>query len=277
MPTSNYKRLLAPPDHHRRVDVPDELVAENLARGFILDPFPDTRDDLARGLADSCRGGVAFCTASGPSMTAWPYEQLARLCSLSTCWGTNNAYNVCGGRPLPACRYLVVLDRDFWEGHREQLRGYLAATGCTPCLFHQPSEDLAYLQVAVNQGRTADTDPAYEPGRYWHGQSSGVAAVQMALHARPRVIFLLGHDCQAACGKTHGHGVRTDEELRRNYPQGKNMLPAYRVLAAHAKQLGVEIYNLSPFSAVQDFPVRPLSWAIQYAEAIQSAALGATP
>lgn len=269
---SAYKRLLAPPEYHRRVDVPDDLVEDTLRRNFKLDPFPDTRPALAAALAGSLAGRAALCMASGPSMAAWPYEQLTRLAAACTCWATNNAYDVCNGRPVPACRYHVMLDRDFWETNRQAIRGFAAATKCVPCLFHQPSEDLEYVQVPVNQGRTADTDPAYEEGRYWNGNSSGIAAVQMALHARPRVIFLLGHDCQNAMGRTHGHGVRHPDELRGNYPQGKNMLPGYRVLARHAKQLGVEIYNLSPWSAVQDFPVRPLSWAIQYAESLGASA-----
>ena len=260
---SGYKRLLAPPDYRRRVDVPDELVEENLRRGFRIDPVPDDRPALAASLAGSLAGGFAFCMASGPSMAAWPREMIAELASACTCWATNNAYEVCGGLPVPACRYLVVLDRDFWEVHREKVRAFVAASGAVPCLCFQPSESVRYLELPISLSRTPDTDPSYEPGRYWHGNSSGVAAVQMALHARPRAIFLLGHDCSVAAGRTHGNGVRSHEELVRKYPQGSSMLPSYAVLARHAKQLGVEMYNLSPWSAVKDFPVIGLPRALE--------------
>lgn len=263
---AGYRRLLAPPNYNRRVDVPDELVDENLRRGFkIDDTIEDDREQLRTALANSLVGKFAFVMASGPSMVAWPYDRVAALASLCTCWATNNAFNACGGLPVPRCHYLTILDRDFWDRHPEEIRGFVAQSQAIPCLCFQPSEAVRYLELAINPFEDITSQPAYSEGRYWNGKSSGIAACQMALHARPRAIFLLGHDCTVAAGKTHGSGVRSPDELRQRYPQGNDMLPGYTLLAAHAKNLGVEVYNLSPWSAVRDFPVIDIERAVRYA------------
>lgn len=261
----NFRRLVAPPGYTRRVDVPLDLVEENLRRGFRIDPMPDDRAEIANALAGSLVGRSALCMASGPSMVAWPYEDLSALASLCTCWATNNAYEACGGLPVPRCHYLTILDSDFWDRNRAAIRKFEGETGCLPCLCFQPSEAIRYMQLAIPFSKTPESGPPYQPGHYWHGNSSGVAAVQMALHARPRRVFLLGHDCTVAGGRTHGSGVRSSDELRQKYPQGRNMLAGYSLLAKHAAQLGVEIYNLSPWSAVKDFPVLSIKQAVELA------------
>lgn len=259
----DYTRMIHP-NGRTRVDVTQRLVKERLAEGWIIDPFPDDRGELQVKLIDHHKGRAALVCASGPSLAQFgPFLREYIPGTDMVVWGTNCVFNVAGGEPLP-CDYLVVLDDSLWEQNHRQFMRYLKQyPNALPCLAFNPQEDLRYHFVGINMGKTPDTSPEYEPGSYFHGSSSGVAAIQMAMHCGCNPIYLVGHDCGTIDGKTHGHGVRSDHELRDNYPQGLTMLAGYGVVAKHAKQIGVEIYNLSPHSRLACFEKRDFYKEIQ--------------
>lgn len=251
-------RMLAPPHHTRRVDVPTEHVKDRMADGFIKDPFPDTRGKRYAEWPDRFKGRPAVVVASGPS-TAMLAEQgeLTKLIEQTgaVVFTTNDPWRCAKGKPVPS-DFLVILDETFWMAWREELDKYLAAhRDCVPCLCFDPMMDVDYHPLNINIHATPDTDPSYEVGCYFHGLSSGIAAIQMAMQAGCDPIYIVGHDCCVANGKTHGFGVRTSEELSGDYPQGKSMLAGYGVLAKHAASLGVRVLNLSGVSALTCFPL----------------------
>lgn len=263
---SNYTRMLAPPHYRVRVDVVAGAVEERRREGWRDDPFPDDRESIAQDILGKHKNRPALVCASGPSMAAYPREMLLEFVRKLGCvtWTTNCAWNVCDGSPMPS-DYLVILDESLHDTQHRQLYNYLRANpDCLPCFAFTPQADTRYHFVGVEMGLTADQGPEYAPLRYFNGCSSGVAAVCMAFHCGCNPIYLLGHDCGAANGKTHGSGVRSDHELTNDYPQGLQMLNAYGVLAQHAKVLGVEVINLSPCSRVKCFPVRRLTEVMEH-------------
>jgi len=260
---SNYTRMLQPPHHLVRVDVEHRFVEQRRLEGWIDDPFPDDRELIARNIIGRHKGRAAFVVAAGPSAGMFLPEQVNELASLCVTWGVNHAWEVLGGEPLDA-DYLLILDDHFLARKRTPIFDYLAARPhCLPCFGFEMKEALRHYFVGIEMGLTPDQGPDYKPGRYFHGNSGGVAAIQMALHCGCSRVYLLGHDCCTANGKTHGFGVRTTGELNAGYSQGLTMEPGYGLVARHAGSLGVEVVNLSPVSRLSCFKKCTLEEAIQ--------------
>lgn len=247
-PKDRRVRLLAPPDFSRRVDVPAWLVAGRLAEGWRMDPAADTRDELQRSLPGSHVGSSALVVASGPSAGMADFLSVLRLITerRPVVYAVNDAWRVLGGRSVPA-DYLVVLDEHFWGLNTADIHAYLRRNPkCLPVVPWELQETRPYYQIPIALNETPDTSPEYRPGHFFHGLSSGIAAVQMAMQAGCNPIYLLGHDCGVAAGKTHGFGVRSSGELSGAYPQGLEMLAGYDTLRRHAESLGVRVLNLAP-------------------------------
>lgn len=243
--------MLAPPNHVRRVDVPEDQVRACLSRGYILDPFPDTRGELHAALPGKHRGRTAIVFGSGPSMRLYPRSTIIGLSDKLNAvrWAVNDAWRVLDGRDCPA-DYLVILDDHYYRDRRDNVRAYLARyRNCLPAFAFDLNEPVAYLRLHINIGDTPDTSPPYSCNEYFHGNSSGITAIQMAMHAGCNPIYLLGHDCAPAPdGTTHGFGNRD----KGKYPQGLTMLDGYKTIHEHASRLGVRVVNLSPIGLVRE-------------------------
>lgn len=264
---SNYLRMIA--KDGRKVDVPLRLVPMKEREGFRPDTeCEDRRPKHTTEMVGRHKGQAAIVIASGPSTGAVPYRSLMEFIRAGgnvpggltkgplRVWATNDVFKCCNGLPI-AADYVVILDSHFWTRWlRELLEYFQQFPNALPVLGFSINQSIDYQQIGINLGRpaTKTETPEYIPGRFFHGNSSGVAAIQMAMFAGCDPIYLLGHDCGAIYGKTHGSGIRTPEELRKDYPQGKMMLDGYRAVALHAERLGVRIINLSPESRIPDFP-----------------------
>lgn len=251
----SYRRLLAP-DGVRRVDVPLSMVERKLAEGFAIDPNPDSRPELEASTNGRHKGRPAIVVAGGPSAKLVDREVLLRFCAEQRCvrWAVNDAWKVCGGRSFPA-DYLVILDDFFWAEFRRPIGAYLMENpGCLPVTCFDIDEALRYQRLAIGRSLDPKDGHPYDPGGpYFHGQSSGIAAIQMAMRCGCGPIYLLGHDLCAHKGASHGFGSRGGGGPVESYPQGDLMRPGYTLLAKHAAGLGVRIVNLSPVSTINDF------------------------
>jgi len=252
----------------RKADVPGEVLAEKLRDGWAVDPFPDDRGELYAGLPGRHRGRRAIVIASGPSSGLVKYDDVIDLIVNEDLivLATNDADRSMGGKPVPELDYLVILDDHLWDDRLPKLRELLDQNpGALPVLAFTISEDVRYIyapfSVAEDPNVKGPTNVPYVVGRLFHGWSSGVAAIQLAMWMGCDRIYLLGHDLQVASGRTHGFGAREAGELSRNYPQRAKMFAGYETIAVHAAMLGVEVVNLSPCSALDYFDKRPLPLA----------------
>lgn len=257
-------RLISP-DGKRKVDMPPWLARERLTQGWKPDPYPDRRGSLYGAMPGLHKGRPALVIASGPSSGLVDPDAVRRLIDETSpvVFATNDADRSMGGKPVPRLDYLVIIDGGLWDDRYHQLRALLAANpGSLPITGFDVQEEVDYIYTPVsalmdpNQIGPQNVD--YEIGRLFHGWSSGVAAVQVAMWMGCGPIYLLGHDLQCAQDRTHGFGVREAGERSKNYPQRVNMFAGYETLAYHAAKIGVEVVNLSPCSALTYFPVRPL-------------------
>lgn len=251
-----FKRLLAPPDFRRKVDVPDWSVSDRLADGFKLDDFPDVREELHNAMPGRHKTRPALVLGCGPSCGIVPLGDVLRLVSKTNAvvFATNEVYRLFGGEAYPRADYLVCLDEPLWTDRRAAIGRYLLANPfCVPCLAFDPAEDLRYQQTKIDMGCGPQDAGSYKLGHYFFGSSSGIAAIQLAFHSGCREVFLLGHDLCAVDGASHGWGKRRDEEVNDNYPQGRQMHAGYKVLSQHATELGARVVNLSPVSKIDCF------------------------
>lgn len=263
--SSDCYRIVSP-DGTRKADVPGEILKEKLRDGWTIDPFPDDRDELFRSLPGRHQGRSAIVIASGPSSGLVERDEVAALIKRENLvvFGVNDADRSMGGLPVPALDYLMILDDHLWNDRLANLQELLRAhPAALPVTAFEISEDVRYIytpfSVADDPNHLGPSKVQYVVGRLFHGYSSGVAAIQIAMWMGCRKIYLLGHDLQVAHGRTHGFGVREAGEKSRNYPQREKMFAGYETIAYHAHKLGVEVVNLSPCSALRFFPVRPLS------------------
>lgn len=249
---SGVTRLLQPPVYLRSVRVPNPLVAEKLVDGWRIDPNQEDHFDLHRTTPGRHEGKAAFVAASGPSMGLFPIEAIHEYTRHMVRWATNNAWEVVNGAAFKA-DYLVIMDDRFFRDRNREVLAYLAETEASLVSSFNVNKMRKWQKVPIPMNTFAKDKPPYRLNEYFHGKSSGVVAVQMAMHAGCNPIYLLGHDLTAHAGRTHGNGCRSQRERDLNYPQGRDMIAGYELLADHARQLGVEIVNLSPISALTCF------------------------
>ena len=256
---------LVSPDGSRKADVCPEILPEKIRDGWRYDTFPDDRGELYGSLPGKHRGRPALVVASGPSAGLVDRKAVIDLIDRENpvVFGVNDADRSMGGLPVPSIDYLAILDDGLWNDRLPKLQELLKANSdAIPCLAFTIDEDVRYIYtpvaMRVDPNLIAPQKIEYVVGRLFHGWSSGVMAVQLAMWMGCSPIYLLGHDLQVAGGRTHGFGKREAGEFSRNYPQRANMFAGYETLAYHARSIGCEIINLSPCSALTFFPVRPL-------------------
>ena len=92
----------------------------------------------------------------------------------------------------------------------------------------------------------------------WNGNTGG-AAINLAVHMGAKRILLLGFDMNLDGTQMqhwhdlYGKGPVADERRKRKLPFARH-ITCFAFIAADAKKLGVEIINLSPNSAIDNFP-----------------------
>jgi len=104
----------------------------------------------------------------------------------------------------------------------------------------------------------------------WNG-NSGAAAISMAVNMGVKRIFLLGFDMKLnEKNDQHWHSLYKKTQTSKNPTERKNLpfhrhLKCFPLIARDAKRLGVDIYNVSPESMIEDFPKITLQKALEIA------------
>ncbi len=100
-----------------------------------------------------------------------------------------------------------------------------------------------------------------ENGKVSWNHNSGAAAINLAVHTGAKRIFLLGFDMKIQEGYRHWHNAYNYGKIDDNTKKYKNTLKilarhlsGFPFIASDAKKLGIEIYNVCPDSAINEFP-----------------------
>lgn len=191
-------------------------------------------------------GSTIVCLASGPSLTV---EDVAAVQGKAPVIAVNDTY-----RLAPWAEALYATDAQWWKHHREAVKGFAGDKWS----LAQPNwgnlhSSMPEVGLLVNAGCDGLET---EPSGIRHGQNSGYAAINLAVHYGAKRIVLLGYDMQPDGRKQHFFG---DHAWRRGVALPyASFLRAYDTLVQPLKALGVEVVNCSRRTALTCFPRAPL-------------------
>lgn len=197
-------------------------------------------------------GKTVAILASGPSMGKAVIDEV--FASGVPAIAINNTFML-----APWAEMLYAADAAWWAAHPEaaHFQGLRVTVQDVPHALK--------LRCSGPDG----FDP--HPGAVRSGGHSGHQAVHIAMHAGASRILLCGFDFHG----THWHGPH--EEPLRNTAQGTyiRFAEAFIELAEAAKELGIEIINCTPGSALTCFPALSLTEALRRSRGDEDAQTGA--
>lgn len=98
------------------------------------------------------------------------------------------------------------------------------------------------------------------PSGLRHGSNAGYQAINLAVHFGAKKIVLLGYDMRMQEGRTHWHNEPRPDGFADVLAQ--SMLPHFATLVEPLEQLGIEVINATPDSALECFPKMSLEDAL---------------
>lgn len=194
-------------------------------------------------------GETVTILGGGPSLT--PVD-VAAVRGQTRVIALNNAYQL-----APWADVLYACDQKWWTWHQ----GVPSFTG--PKFSIAASDPVTWPDVQVLQN-TGVLGLERQPTGLRTGYHSGYQAMNLAVHLGAARILLLGYDLKVGgAGRTHWHGDHPD---RQPSPYAA-MLEAFPSIVAPLQDVGVEVINCSPGSALRCFPCQPLAEALPRAVA----------
>lgn len=186
---------------------------------------------------------TCYIVAGGPSLTNFNWSLLGPDKFVIA---INRAYEV-----LPNAQIVYFTDKDYWKVHREKMlehRGQLIRGALNP-KNEEKHERVQFYRLTGPHGLET------EPGCLRHGHNSTYAALNLAVvHLGFKKVYLLGVDMkwgEAGDKKTsHWHDGHRRIDPESTYAK---MKAAYDTLPPLLSKAGVQVYNVSPDSALNTF------------------------
>ncbi len=193
-------------------------------------------------------GSTVVCAASGPSLTQ---------ADLDVCRGrarvivVNDAY-----RLAPWADALYAADESWWTRHK----GVPEFAGLKFTIEPQP-DPWPRLTMLHNTGPTG---LERTPTGLRTGFNSGFQAVNLAVHLGAVRILLLGYNMGHVKGqRSHFYGDPPNPET--NQAKYAGWIKAFATIARPLGDLGIEVLNCTPGSALRMFPMASLSSVLEVA------------
>jgi hypothetical protein len=195
---------------------------------------------------------TVYLIGGGPSLSGFA---LKRLCGLGHCIGINQSmFSI----PVAAG---ISIDHRFLKERTQELAEFAQTTQLYLApgnlFWHavDPIEGAIYLRSEFEDGLSNT------PDNLRTGGTSGYAALNLAVLKRARKIVLLGYDYGVIDGRHHYH----DEHFW--HKPGDQSWPAWAKrfdsAAIQCRDLGIEVINASPRSAIECFPKMSIEEALQ--------------
>jgi hypothetical protein len=209
-----------------------------------MTPKPDTYRYAS--VPRLCPGGVVVCIASGPSLTTEDVEYVRGKADRVIV--VNTSYQIA---PWADC--LCASDVRWWHWHKgaQSFPGLKYATSkrVGQMARERKWKGIEILRNSGAKGLDLDTHGVM------HGLNTGYRAINIAVHFGAKRILLLGYDMQQGPNKQeHWH---PDHPSRSRSPYA-TFVKYFDTLVEPLAQLGVEVINCTPGSALTQFPQRPL-------------------
>lgn len=197
-------------------------------------PSVATQFNIPPGLVHAVREGKTGISAYSPYMAALHGEHVI---------GVNGAYKL--GSWLDVCFFG---DKDWYFANNKELEEWPGlVVGCAEFLA-LPGFEYLPVKHLLKEPRKYYGISAH-PQRVCWNHNSGAAAISLAHHMGCKQIILLGFDmCLNNEGAGHWHNMyanKTDMPFHRH-------LVGFARIAKDAKELGIELLNASPNSAIKE-------------------------
>ena len=185
-------------------------------------------------------------------------------------WENGTAYIIGGGPGVKAVDLSLIHDKHVigvnnayllgdwvdvgWFGDKKWLLWHRNSWKKSPCIKASCNHDREVLKHDsgwihfMSRGKAAGIETA--PGSIAWNRCSGSSAINLAYHLGATRIVLIGFDMHDVDGKKNFH---KDHKDNGNAPY-KKFLGCYGDIAKDAVELGVEIINATPDSALRHFP-----------------------
>lgn len=184
-----------------------------------------------------------FLVAGGPSLMRQDLSVLKGRRVIAI----NNSY-----RLLPSADVLWFTDHQWWRWHH-QSHEFCKFRGLKVTIAQQLADDptIKVLHLGPEKGLSLN------PEVICHGSNSGYAALNLAVLLGASRVVLLGYDMQVdGRGRKHWHQDHRTEAPADIYET--KFLPNFPFLVKPLAELGVEVVNATPGSALKVFPMMPL-------------------
>jgi len=156
-------------------------------------------------------------------------------------------------------------DAGFYKQYQKQMNAFpKVKVTCNPILFNKKNMHIQSVKLVRKDAAHGYGISQNKNSVAWNN-NSGAAAINLAVHLGVARIFLLGFDMTLGLeGSQHFH----DQYNRGKYINGRKLpfrrhLMSFPNIAKDAKRLGVEIINVSPDSAITEFPRVSLKEALK--------------
>lgn len=134
----------------------------------------------------------------------------------------------------------------------------LAATKMVKVSCHRKTDqykDIKYMPMDTNHIHGISKRRGFVS---WN-MNSGAASISLAVQLGVKRIYLLGFDMNAQHGERHWHKLY---KIKAKKPPFQRHLKGFYAIAHEAKELGVEIINVNPSSAIDTLPKKTLKECI---------------
>lgn len=155
---------------------------------------------------------------------------------------------------------VAFCDKKFFQEHEKKLKEFKGVkAGITVSC-----KDVDWVKYVRRDHRRLGISD--EPSMVSWNLNTGSAAIDLAVKLGAKRIFLLGFDMKRLEDKTHWHKEYGKGKPRRspiNHPPFAKHLQGFPAIAEDIKKYGVSIYNVSPESAIKEFPKITLKQALK--------------
>lgn len=193
------------------------------------------------------RDSITIIVGGGPSLNECPvrlglsYPNVHYL-------AINDAY-----RLLPEASLFYACDYRWWEYHYESLQRLPGMKVTIDAEAARRWPDLQAYHGVDGIGLCKI------PHVLHTGKNSGYQAINLAYHGGARRIILLGYDLQKSKQRSHWF-MDNPFTQKANY---KNWIPRFEPLAKDLMELGIDVINCSPNTALTAFPVGDFAETLQ--------------
>ena len=190
---------------------------------------------------------TAVIIASGPSLTMdqiqYATQSGVKLIGINDSW-----------RLAPWMDIHYACDLKWWNWYHDECREVLKCKSLTQDKdAARKYPDLTYVIGKPEPGLSLD------PCVIHTGKNSGYQAINLAVLLGVKKILLIGYDMQISeNGASHWFGDHPDQ-VRSMY---KTWFPCFETLVGPLSELGVEVINCTPGSALPTFPMADLRKAL---------------